>query len=238
MVGSWLVREVPDVVDAVEALVFAAGGAGSLIEPRGYPHLGVAIVDSLFSLRADYDTVVVPLLRRYCDGCGLGWDERFNASAHQHGTGALIGFLGPMSTDQRCALLNRQVSPGTSKRKANVCVEVATVFDQAGIDSTTELAHAVRRSAALEWAVRDVSGVGPATWSYLLNLSRVEVSKPDTMVVRWVETVTGHRPSQAEAAVAIEHAAEVLASRHHGLTVRMVDHLVWRAASGRSLSNG
>lgn len=239
--------EVPDVVDALEQLIDDAGGVDALVEPRGYPHLGVAIVDAVFSLRAGYDSTVVPVLQRYCDGCGIGWDHRFDVQSGEHGVEALLAYLGPMSSSQRCELLNWQVAPGTRARKADVCVEIASALKGQGVERSTDLAREGRPSAEVEWAVRRIHGVGPAAWSYLLNLSRVEVSKPDTMICRWVGQASrrsagqaeagGRSVTQAAAAAAIEQATAVLAPSHPGLTVRKVDHLVWRAASGRPLTD-
>lgn len=225
-------------VEAVDELIDEAGGSELLIEPRGYPHLGIAVIDSMFSLQSTYDAVVVPALRRYCDAHPtLRWQDRFDSSVPEHGAKALLDFLGPMTSDRRCEILTRNVAPGTTTRKADVCVGIATVLIESGIDSHLNLADAVERDSKLEWKIREIRGVGEAAWRYLLNLSRVEKSKPDTMVVRWVTEAVGIDLSPGSAADALEAVVDELQARHNDVSVRTLDHLVWRKASGRPLSN-
>jgi hypothetical protein len=227
----------PRLDSALRSLIADAGGAEKLVVPRGYPHLGLAIVDAVFSLRANYDSTVVPILRRYCSRAEtISWEERFDETVPEHGTPALLQVLGPMSSSDRCELLNRQVAPGTSKRKAEVVVEVALVLAELGIDGHQDLASSVRESKVAERAVLSIAGIGPAAWRYLLNLSRIERSKPDTMVERWIGKVTTTKPSQEEAARALEAAVDALQLEGVDVTVRAIDHLVWRAASGRDLT--
>lgn len=225
------------VTAGLDALIQEAGGCDLLIEPRGYPHLGLAVLDAMFSLQSRYDLVVVPILQKYCAALPtLGWDDRFDESVPEHGTRALLDFLEPKSTDERCDVLSRNVAPGTTTRKADVCVEIAQVLSRNGVDSHASLAPVLDGEPSLEWKVRKISGVGPAAWRYLLNLSRIEKSKPDTMVVRWVSRIVDDRVSQAQAATLIETATAELQQRGLDVSVRTVDHLVWRKQTGRSIA--
>lgn len=223
------------VTEALRALVDRAEKEGALITPRGYSHLGIAILDAVFSLRSRYDSVVVPMLKRYCEVAGLDWTNRDSVQP-EHGAKALVDFLGPKSTEQRCEILTKHVAPGTNTRKADLCVEIAQVLIDNGVDTHTSLAVVLEESPALEWKVRELPGVGPAAWRYLLNLSKVEKVKPDTMIVRWVSEVVGSAVGQKAAARLIETAAAEIKGEGAGPSVRTLDHLVWRKQSKRPLT--
>jgi len=223
------------VTEALRSLVDEAEAEGVLITPRGYSHLGIAILDAVFSLRSRYDSVVVPTLKRYCAVTGLDWSD-LDAVQPEHGAQALIDFLGPKSTAERCGILTKHVAPGTNKRKADLCVEIAQVFVDNGVDTHASLAVVLKESPDLEWKIRSLAGVGPAAWRYLLNLSKVEKVKPDTMIVRWVSEVLGETVGQKEAARLIEVAAAEIQGQGADPSVRTLDHLVWRKQSKRSLT--
>lgn len=223
------------VTEALRSLVDQAEKEGALITPRGYSHLGIAVLDAVFSLRSRYDSVVVPMLKRYCEAAGLDWSN-LDSVEPEHGAQALVGFLGPKSTEQRCEILTKHVAPGTNTRKADLCVEIAQVLIDNGVDTDTPLAIVLEESPDLEWKIRKLPGVGPAAWRYLLNLSKVEKVKPDTMIVRWVSEVVGEAVGQKEAARLIEVAAAELQGQGADPSVRTLDHLVWRKQSKRPLT--
>ena len=220
------------VTRALDALIEEAGGVRESITPPGYSHLGLSILDSIYSLRSNYDTVVVPALKRYCSEIDLDWNHRDDAQP-EHGARALASTLGGWSVDKRGEILTNHVAAGTTKRKFDVCIEIAEVLVDNGVDGHRSLALVLDLTPSLEWKVRAVRGVGPAAWRYILNLSRVEKVKPDTMIVRWVTGVVGELVGQADAARWLENAARSLAQEYAGLTVRQADHLVWRKESGR-----
>ncbi len=70
----------------------------------------------------------------------------------------------------------------------------------------------------------------------MLSLSGVEISKPDTMILRWLREVTGEASTPTDAGALIEMATARLQAGGMDVTVRQVDHLVWRKASGRPLT--
>jgi hypothetical protein len=228
--------------EAIDALIAEAGGVDRLITPRGWPHLGVAIIDAVFSLQTNYDTVVKPLLKGYCDAApGLSWATVSDEPRREHDAQRLIDFLERVPLEQRTSILNRQIGPGTATQgrqgvpKAQIVVDVAHVLVQRGVVTRADFAAAAVAAPQLQWAVRRVPGVGFACWKYMLNLNGVEVSKPDTMVLRWLRAVTGTAPDSTNGAALIEGAARRLQDKGSAVTVRQVDHLVWRKASGRPL---
>lgn len=233
------------VSNALIALVDDAGGPGRLITPRGWRHLGLVIVDSLYSLRANYDTVTKPVLIRYCDSApGLTWGTVEDPLLSEHTAADLVDFVGPLSLAERHELLNRQICPGTArggkagKPKAEAVVEVAQTLLGCGVSSREEFVFKATRDKGQELvqALTEIKGVGIAFWRYMLSLSGVEVSKPDTMILRWLHEVTGQHFSAKEGGPLIDEATWKLQRDGLGVTVRQIDHLVWRKTSGRPLT--
>lgn len=72
------------------------------------------------------------------------------------------------------------------------------------------------------------------TYNYLLLLAGMTSVKPDRMVLRFLAAALGEGPdiSLGRAVALIEARAEELQ-----VSSRTLDHIVWRAASGRELSD-
>jgi hypothetical protein len=230
--------------EALSELIAEAGGARRLVTPRGYPHMGLVILDSMFSLQADYDIVVVPLLRRYCEKApGLSWPLCADPGTPEHTARDLLGLLESLDVGQRLDLLNRQIAPGTSRgtggrvTKAEAVMRIARVLVKDGISSRRDFRDAVESGTDVGKNVLEIRGVGFACWQYMLSLSGVEKSKPDTMIVRWSARELGQQLSPKTIAGLIEQATDSLQTVHPGVTVRQVDHLIWRKESGRTLTD-
>lgn len=221
--------------DALLGLCDLEGGPGHVSVPRGYAHLGLSIIDSIYSLRAVYESHVIPAIDAYCAAVPelRPATARFDESLRDHGATELLAATDGKNEEQLMTLLggNRQVAPGTLTRKAVVVREVARAFCGAGVGSRVELERDWETGAA-KLAVTSVKGVGPAAWRYILLLSGIERVKPDTMITRWVRRVAGDQSiAPAAAGELLEHAAASLGP--DVLTIRAADHLVWRYESGR-----
>lgn len=228
---------------ALAALVNEAGGPDAVITPRGWQHMGLVIIDAVYSLQADYDTVVMPMLKRYCDAApDLDWVTVDDPSRAEHDAKRLIEFLGPMDVERRCEIFNRQIGPGTARTgrpgrlKAEIVVDVAGVLVDHNAGTVDKFAIASVDCPQLKAEFLRIPGVGIACWKYMLNLSKVEAIKPDTMVLRWLDQTLGFTPTPSDGAVLIEAATVRLQDRGLKVTIRQIDHLVWRKASGRSLT--
>jgi len=230
--------EIELLVAQIQDLVAEAGGVENLITPRGYRHLGLAIVDSVFSLRARYDRVVVPLLIRYSNEVSdQFWMRRNDVSLPEHTATDLLWQLNRIG-DRGFEVMNRQKVMGVggvSVHKLHVVRSLAKKLVDVGGDSIEEFHELLNTKPEVERQVRSLSGVGEACWRYLLNLTRMERVKPDTRVVAWVERAIGRRLGREHVAELVETA--VLRVRPAlDVTIRQIDHLIWRKESGRHLS--
>jgi len=221
----------------IRGLVAEAGGVENLITPRGYRHLGLAILDAVFSLRAQYDNVVVPLLLRYSNEVSdQFWTRRDDTTLPEHKASDVLRQFDRIG-DRGFEVMNRQKvngAGGVAVHKLHVVRSLAEKLVDVGGDSIKEFHELLNVEPEVERQVRNVNGVGEACWRYLLNLTRIERVKPDTRVVAWVERAIGRRLGSEHVAVLVETA--VLRVRPElDVTNRQIDHLIWRKESGRQL---
>lgn len=201
---------------------------GNFPDPR-YGWAGeadTALIDAVFSARAKYDAVVLPLVKRW-QASGLRDARRQLAS------------LAELDPDDLLAVVkNRQRVPG---RDSNRPLKVQAVIDAAARLTAEGLATADSVVKAAEQdgkAVRRIvegrhvqsgarTGIGLATSSYFLMLLGIQGVKADTHVVRWVRRAVGDDsldPARVESL--LRDAADVL-----GENPIHVDHAIWAAQS-------
>lgn len=228
--------DVRTIVEALEALILEAGGPEFLFRPRGYAHLGLVVLDGVYSLRANYDTIVGPLLRRFCEYAGFDWSMRNNEDIPELDVNRLRAILENTPRDVLYEKLNRQVAPGTGQCKIDLCRAICNVLSEESIASVSEFREAITTNRQLRNHLRSIPGVGPALMRYLQNLSGVQVVKPDTMVMAWIQGVLGWAPPPELAAKMFETAVTQTRFVECGVDARTADHLVWRLQSGREIS--
>ena len=231
--------DVSTLIKALQLLIAEAGGDKELRNPKGYAHLGLCVVDAVWSVRSNYTTVVEPVVDDYCSGVAslAAEDARFDSNIDEHTTAAvharLEGLKGPELLKPFGGRRNK--SPGTSILKATTVLRLATALEKAGVVGVEDLRREFGNPAVVK-AVRAVPGVGTATWRYVCNLSLVEKVKPDEMVKKWFNSTGLGERSANEIAELIEAATAQLKEDGAEVTVRQVDHLIWRKASGRPLT--
>jgi hypothetical protein len=127
----------------------------------------------------------------------------------------------------------------TERQVQALLPRVAELLVSQGISTRDDFRHAVESDieksvGSVEQAVCAVPGIGIAGRRYLLNLSGAQAVKPDTMILRWLKRTFGERPFPKAAARLIEAATAQLQEEGMDVTVRQMDHLIWRSESGRA----
>lgn len=198
--------------------------------PEGYPgSLALCIIDSLYSTGSHYSSVV-NVVNRYVDKHGTGDGARALLKSISDAGGAR-GWAETVAENFKPA----HTKPGSSL-KAEVIEQAATLMDELGIDTVPDLRAAVGESpkdnsvyAGWRSLPSQSSGV---TYNYLLMLAGMPSVKPDRMVLRFLATALGE-----DADFSTDRAVELVetAATEIGVNVRALDHIIWRAASGREL---
>jgi len=128
---------------------------------------------------------------------------------------------------------NRQVAPGTRRRKAEALYGAAHRLMRSDIGVVTAANLRARAAEAGEldmvrraWVAEP--GLGYASWRYLLMLAGVPGVKIDRMITRYVGATIGSSRSKVLIEEAFAAAAESLAVGVHEL-----DNAIWQKESGR-----
>ena len=225
------------VARVAEKLTNAFGQYGLPAPPHGYPHSGLAVIDAVFSVRANYDRHVVPVVNHYCGTVArlAPEDASFDDSLAEYSIAELASDLAPLYDRQLVERFgNRQVSPGTGVLKAFTVRILASTLVELGVCERHDLCERWD-DPDVAGRVLGIKGMGPATWRYLLSVSLIERVKPGRMVVGWVRSTANVKElTPEEAADLLEHAVAMLQAGGCNLTVRAVDHFVWRIQSGRA----
>lgn len=202
--------------------------------PDGYPHsLALCIIDSLYSTNSHYSSVV-NVINRYRERYGTGG---------QHGPEELLSTIreaGGPRTWAEDVVHNRKpahTGPG-APLKAEIIEQAAQLMIDLGINDVRDLVAAVEHDpqdnpvySGWKNLPSQSSGV---TYNYLLMLAGLPSVKPDRMILRFLTEVLGK-----DLELTNDRAVELVTQTAHrvGVNPRSLDHIIWRAASGRELTD-
>ncbi|GAA1645174.1 heme peroxidase [Brevibacterium sanguinis] len=200
--------------------------------PEGYPNsLALCIIDSLYSTGSHYSSVV-RVINRYKDKHGS-----------TDGAQALLASINTAGSAQAWATtVAENLKPAHTKPgaplKAEIIEQAAQLMVRNGIDTVPELVACVSKNddplendvhRAWKHLPSQSSGV---TYNYLLILAGLPSVKPDRMIFRFLAQALGE-------ATELDHsrARELIMRTAEKMQVdpRALDHIAWRAASGREL---
>lgn len=200
--------------------------------PEGYPDsLALCMIDSLYSTGSHY-TSVINVISKYKGTHG-----------EQDGARALSASIGNAGGAREWAVTvvgNRKpahTKPG-APLKAEIIQQAAELMTDLGIDTVPDLVSQVEDDPygnpvykAWKKLPSQSSGV---TYNYLLILAGLPSVKPDRMVLRFLATALGE-----EVELTIQRAVDLIMETAKAMDVspRTLDHIAWRAASGRELTD-
>lgn len=206
--------------------------------PTGYPNsLALCVLDAVWSLGANYDLHVTPILKRYRDyRRGEGHDPETDGASDLLGVYQRLG--GPTGFRQAVGNNQRAYPRSHAPFKADTVHQAAEALHSQGINTAAQLRDAVASAHGdLKRAWRAVPGLHSSLtgWRYLLLLAGIEQVKPDRMILRFVAKaldVPAARLSEDRAATLLAAVADAWP-----VSVRLLDHSIWRYESGRTVSD-
>ena len=193
----------------------------------GYQSLSVCLLDCVYSLRARYYDVTVPIVQRYAN---------MFMNGDLHGSGDTVSMLlqrmddiGHLAFAER-VLINHQ-KPGGKKHipKEEVCYQLAKYLRDLHIETIEDFQH-FESQEILEIVIRAVNGLGDAGVNYLFMLAGdPNRCKPDVHIHHCIRDACGHDISNEDCQTLFTDAVTILRARHPNLTVRGLDGIIWRA---------
>lgn len=196
--------------------------------PEGYPNsLALCIIDSIYSTGSHY-TSVTNVIRKY----------REVRSSTDGATALLESIVGAGGSRAWASSVAKNFKPAHTRAsaplKADVIEQAARLMVGLQIDTVRDLVDVVAGTPQdnpvhTGWK-RLPSQSSGVTYNYLLILAGLPSVKPDRMVLRFLGRALG-----ADADLSAGRAVDLISAAAEELlvSVRTLDHVVWRAASGR-----
>lgn len=207
--------------------------------PARWTHLALCVIDAVWSINANYDTVVVPICRAYAVSRELPdpllpvdrADEVIGTAAERP-LDELVADIQERGVEWFVERIgNRQWTStgGRRIRKADAVLRYAAILTGHGVHTLADAAAVIagdRRRTAVETELRAVPGHGHGIrLGYLWMLAGDDHTiKPDRMVLRWIRAAIGRTPG-------IDEARELIAdvARLRTVTPWELDHAIWNA---------
>lgn len=192
----------------------------------GYKSLSVCILDCVYSLRAKYYAITVPIVDRYAyafmDGDKQASGDTVSMLLARMETCGLERFASEI-------VKNHQVLGGSKKiPKEQVCYQLAKYLNALHIE-TLEDFQAFESQEILEIVIRAVNGLGDAGVNYLFMLAGdPNRCKPDVHIHHCIRDAIGHSVTNEECQEILSGATQLLRKRYPALTVRELDGIIWK----------
>lgn len=216
-----------------EACLHSLGSPETWTAPEGYDGLAEATIDAIWSMGVRYQGVG-NVLDRY-----RSWVQQTHGVSSQHRRASQLhadieSVRGPERFAQDVVANRQRTSTKSGILKAAAVFAATDLFASHGVDTAHDLAvNAANDDLKSGWlAIRGQrSGI---SWRYVLMNVRVDDIKPDRMICRFVARALDVPAVPSE--VAHEEVSATYALLHRGnpdLTLRGLDHAIWRFESGR-----
>lgn len=189
----------------------------------GYKSMSICIIDCVYSLRAKYDSVTVPVIDRYVKK--YMQDDKYRAGDD---VSDLIDHIIQARGAESFAhniLMNNQKSGGVLK--SEICYKLAYFLKLLGIE-TVEDFRTYESTELLDIVVRSVKGIGDAGANYFFMLTGdSNRCKPDVHIRQCVKDACDITLSESEYQDLFKSAVKVLRKDYPSLTVSCLDYIIW-----------
>ena len=187
-----------------------------------YGSLGPCILDCVYSLRAKYFSVTVPIVDKYGKAFmnGRVHDSGYTLSDfidHINQSGGPRGFA--INVAHNMQVIGK-------KLKSEICLEVAQKLVKFGVETLEDFQN--KDQDLLDYCMRSVYGMGDAAVNYMFMLAGDQNRvKPDVHIHRCIREATGQDVSNDECQTIFKLAVDLLKDNYPKLTIAHLDGLVW-----------
>lgn len=189
-----------------------------------YKSLPICLIDCVYSLRAKYYSVTIPVVQRYAD---MYLNGDINSTED-----TISMFLQHMDEighqDFADKVVKNHQKLGRNIAKEEICYKLAQYLSYLHID-TLEDFQSFESPELLEIVIKAVKGMGDAGTNYLFMLAGDnDRCKPDVHIHHCIKDACGCNISNEECQILFTDAVAVMKEKHPRLTVRMLDGIIWR----------
>lgn len=195
-----------------------------------YRSLPICIVDCVYSLRARYNSVTIPIVERYANAFLNG--DKTSTNDDDNLTGFIKNLTIPSLENFADNIAkNHQILGRVPKE--NVCLNIAETLRGLGIETFEDFQNYPSKEKLAD-AIKSVKGMGNAGVNYLFMLTGDDdKSKPDVHIHHCMNEACGEDVSDKECQEIIEEASSILKQDYPNLTVRKLDGVIWRDFSSK-----
>lgn len=190
-----------------------------------YQSLSVCLIDCIYSLRAKYFIVTVPIVERYASSYmrkdkNASGDTLMDLVKHIEECGGTKQFADKIMKNHQ--KLGRDIP------KEEVLYILAQKLLSCGINTMEDFQN-FKDEDTLEKAIRSVKGMGDAGTNYLFMLAgNPNRCKPDVHIHHCIKDACGVDVSNQECQRIFKEAVEILKNDYPTLTVRKLDGIIWQ----------
>lgn len=194
------------------------------VETYHYRSLPACILDCIYSLRAKYFPVTVPVVDRYAEKYMNG--DRFGAGDTLDD---FISHMEELGCEKFAADLLKNNQKLSGRLKSEVCYDLAKSLLGLGVHTVEDFQQIQGSDGErLAECVRGVRGIGDAAENYLYMLAGdPNRCKPDVHLLQSMKDAYGCAVEVKYCQEIMEGAVLSLRSQHPALTVRGLDALIW-----------
>lgn len=191
------------------------------LEP--YQSLPVCIIDCVYSLRAKYFQVTVPIVQRYADKYMNG--DRLAGGYTLSDLMNQIELAGGFHKFASEVLKNNQQISG--RLKSEICYELSRKLKLLNIETIDDF-NKYETPEILEITIRSVKGIGSAGLNYLFMLAGdPDRCKPDVHIHRFINDAIGRDATDEECQYFLTDTVKDLKNEYPNITVRTLDSIIW-----------
>lgn len=192
-----------------------------------YQSLPVCLIDCVYSLRAKYYRVTVPIVKRYASIYMDG-----NIESPRDTVSNLIQHIeecgGPKAFADRVLENHQELGGKAHIPKENALLQLATYLKLLHIETIDDFRN-FESPELLEIVVRAVKGMGDAGTNYLFMLAGdPNRCKPDVHIHHCIRDACGEDVTNEECQILFQETVEIFKTEYPTLTVRGLDGIIWR----------
>ncbi len=192
-----------------------------------YQSLSVCLIDCVYSLRAKYYRVTLPIVKRYADIYMDG-----NIESPRDTVSNLIQHIeecgGPKAFADHVLENHQELGGKAHIPKENALLQLATYLKQLHIETIDDFRN-FELPELLENVIRAVKGMGDAGTNYLFMLAGdPNRCKPDVHIHQCIIDACCEDVTNEECQILFQETAEIFKTEYPTLTVRGLDGIIWR----------
>lgn len=224
-------------VGAVDELIRAARSLDLAPRTRRWRSVTSCVLDAVWSINTDYDSMVVPYVRQVFSVMDGGDPLTSTMAEPDADPTPLTAFRDRFPTTEELAAetSKHRTSPRSGILKAEAALRYADALLAHDIDTLHDAWKAIEqteRASQVTAALKGIPGDGVRTGYFWMLVGSTDHVKPDRHILAWLDR-HGHATDVAGAKVILTDLARNVSTPELAVTPSDLDHAIWRSEARR-----